>query len=154
MNTQPKEFTDDDQSTIDVHRFINNYTRKSFLAKFGFDFFTEEPSEEEEQKKVDDIINQIRTSREKHHTASKFKLDPILWAYIHDSLLGPVRFFQVSPTYAIEQVNVGAGKWVDKMELLQKYNHIAEKYTITDQDIINTFYTPLKNQLNTNKQEN
>ncbi|MGZ8883056.1 MAG: hypothetical protein ACXW1B_06215 [Nitrososphaeraceae archaeon] len=47
MNNNIQEFTTDDEASIEIHMFDNNYTRQSFLAKFGFDFFTEEPSEED-----------------------------------------------------------------------------------------------------------
>lgn len=46
MNNNIQEFTTDDEASIEIHMFDNNYTRQSFLAKFGFDFFIEEPSEE------------------------------------------------------------------------------------------------------------
>jgi hypothetical protein len=47
MNDNIREFTTDDEASIEIHMFDNNYTRQSFLARFGFDFFTEEPSEED-----------------------------------------------------------------------------------------------------------
>jgi hypothetical protein len=126
---KPEKFNDNDKWEIDNYRLEEKITINEYLISFGFQFFLDEQKTnliKEHNKKQQELIKKYERPNKGSFITSE------LWYYRQDTLLGQVRFYQLSPTHAIQEIQVSNGMWVKLEDWIEFYSIEARKIDIPE----------------------